>query len=100
MSVETTTGLDMSNTALTSATPPSSRVAGTTVSKFTIVRMHDVEAITGLKRNAIYKRLKSDPSFPQSVSLSDSKSRGAPVGWVLAEVEDWVQGRMALRDNK
>ena len=62
-----------------------------------IIRMHDVEAITGLRRNSIYKLLKKDPSFPRSVSLSDSKSRGAPVGWVLAEVQEWVQGRMALR---
>ncbi|QXG32991.1 AlpA family phage regulatory protein [Pseudomonas viridiflava] len=59
--------------------------------------MPDVVAITGLGRNAIYKRLKNDPTFPRSVSLSDCKSRGAPVGWVLAEVQEWIQRRVALR---
>ncbi|WP_243430790.1 AlpA family phage regulatory protein [Pseudomonas sp. 51_B] len=65
-----------------------------------IIRMRDVEAITGLGRNSIYKRLKSDSSFPRPVKLSDSTSRGAPVGWVLAEVQDWVEGRAALREKQ
>ena len=65
----------------------------------TIIRMPDIEAITGLARPTVYKRLKDDPTFPRPVTLSDSKSRGAPIGWVLAEVQGWVRQRMALREG-
>ena len=41
--------------------------------------------------------LKDDPTFPRPVPLSDSKSRGAPVGWILAEAQAWVRQRIALR---
>lgn len=63
----------------------------------TIIRMPDLEAMTGLARPTVYKRLKDDPTFPRPVPLSDSKSRGAPVGWVLGEVQEWVRARIALR---
>lgn len=62
-----------------------------------IIRMPDMESITGLARPTIYKRLKDDPTFPRPVPLSNSKGRGAPVGWVLAEVQAWVRARIALR---
>lgn len=63
----------------------------------TLIRMPDLEAITGLARPTVYKRLKDDPTFPRPVPLSDSKSRGSPVGFVLAEVQAWVRQRIALR---
>jgi prophage regulatory protein len=63
----------------------------------TLIRMPDLEAITGLARPTVYKRLKDDPTFPRPVPLSNSKSRGSPVGFVLAEVHDWVRQRIALR---
>lgn len=62
-----------------------------------IIRMPELEAITGCARATIYKRMKDDQSFPKPVPLSNSKARGAPVGWVLAEVQDWVRQRIALR---
>lgn len=62
-----------------------------------IIRMPELEVLTGLKRPTIYKRLKDDPTFPKPVPLSDSASRGAPVGFVLAEVQEWVRKRIALR---
>ena len=65
----------------------------------TLIRMPDLEAITGLARPTIYKRLKDDPTFPRPVPLSNSKSRGSPVGFVLAEVQDWVRLRIALRNE-
>jgi prophage regulatory protein len=65
----------------------------------TIIRMDDLLAMTGVKRGTIYKRLKDDPTFPKPVSLSDSKYRGAPVGWVLAEVQAWVRTRIAMRSE-
>lgn len=63
----------------------------------TIIRMPELETITGLARATVYKRLKDDPTFPRPVSLSNSKSRGSPVGFVLAEVQAWVRHRIALR---
>lgn len=64
----------------------------------TIIRFPEVEAITGLARATVYKRLKDDPTFPKPVSLSNSKSRGSPVGFVLAEIQMWVRRRIALRE--
>ncbi|QIQ71352.1 helix-turn-helix transcriptional regulator [Pseudomonas coronafaciens] len=63
----------------------------------TIIRMPELKAITGYAAPTVYKRLKDDPTFPKPVPLSDSKARGAPVGWVLAEVYSWVRQRIALR---
>lgn len=62
-----------------------------------IIRISELSAITGIARPTIYKRLKDDPTFPKPVPLSDSKSRGAPVGWILAEAQQWVRQRIALR---
>ncbi|WFS21224.1 AlpA family phage regulatory protein [Pseudomonas sp. 905_Psudmo1] len=66
----------------------------------TIIRIPEVTALTGLARNTIYKRLKGDPSFPKPVPLSDSKLRGAPVGWVLAEVQAWISSQITKRDQE
>jgi len=63
-----------------------------------LIRIPAVETITGSKRATIYKRLKDDPTFPKPVQLSNSKARGAPVAWVLAEVQEWVRQRIALRE--
>ncbi|KPZ12166.1 helix-turn-helix transcriptional regulator [Pseudomonas syringae group genomosp. 3] len=65
----------------------------------TLIRFPEVEVITGLARATVYKRLKDDPTFPRPVSLSNSKSRGSPVGFVLAEVQAWVRTRIAMRSE-
>lgn len=62
-----------------------------------IIRMPEVEKLTGLKRATIYKYLAADSGFPKQIPLSNSKQRGAPVGWLLAEVQAWVRSRSALR---
>lgn len=62
-----------------------------------IIRISELSAITGYARPTIYKRLKDDPTFPKPVPLSDSKSRGAPVGWILGEAQAWVRQRIAMR---
>ncbi|MFL1551689.1 helix-turn-helix transcriptional regulator [Pseudomonas sp. D47] len=78
-----------------------SKMSGATTPQFdaasTIIRFPEVEAITGLARATVYKRLKDDPTFPRPVSLSNSKSRGSPVGFVLSEIQSWVRQRIALR---
>lgn len=64
----------------------------------TLIRMPEVEAIVGLARPTIYKLMKKDDSgFPLPVQLSNSTARGAPVAWVLAEVQEWVRSRIAAR---
>ena len=63
----------------------------------TLIRMPELMALTGLQRPTVYKRLKDDPTFPRPVPLSDSTARGAPVAWVLAEVQEWVKSRIAAR---
>mgnify|MGYP003454851864 FL=1 len=64
-----------------------------------IIRMRDLENITALKRSTIYKKINIDPSFPKPIPLSDSKSPGAPVGFVLSEVLAWIEGRIAKRSE-
>lgn len=63
-----------------------------------LVRMPDLLALTGLQRATVYKRLKDDPTFPRPVPLSASTARGAPVAWVLAEVQAWVRSRIEARE--
>lgn len=63
----------------------------------TLIRMPELLALTGLQRATVYKRIKDDPTFPRPVPLSDSTARGAPVGFVLAEVQAWVRARIASR---
>ncbi|MGV8862880.1 MAG: helix-turn-helix transcriptional regulator [Pseudomonas sp.] len=81
--------------------PAHTQPAAATIRQFdpatVIIRISELSAITGYARPTIYKRLKDDPTFPRPVPLSNSKSRGAPVGWVLAEAQEWVRQRIALR---
>lgn len=89
--------------------PPGSPLENTTVASIrpelidpsnTLIRWKDVCALTGLARITIYKIMERDSSFPRPVPLTDSKSRGAPVGFVLGEVQAWIQGRIAAREAK
>lgn len=63
----------------------------------TLIRMPELLRLTGLQRATVYKRLKDDLTFPRPVPLSDSDARGAPVAFVLAEVQAWVRARIASR---
>lgn len=64
----------------------------------TLIRMPELLAITGIGgRATVYKLLKEDPTFPKPVPLSGSTARGAPVGFVLGEVQDWIRARIAAR---
>lgn len=65
----------------------------------TLIRMPELLATTGIGgRATVYKLLKEDSSFPRPVPLSASTARGAPVAWVLAEVQAWVRARIAARE--
>lgn len=54
----------------------------------TILRLPTVKARTGLSRSTIYLRI-AEGSFPPPVSLG-----GRAVGWIEAEVSDWLTGRI------
>lgn len=63
-----------------------------------IIRMPDLVRMLGIRRSTIYKRLATDPTFPRPVSLSDSNARGAPIGFVLSEVQTWISKKIEHRD--
>lgn len=65
-----------------------------------IIRMGALEGLVGMARPTIYKRIKDDPTFPRPVPLSNSTARGAPVGFVLAEVQQWIQSRIDMREGQ
>lgn len=80
------------------STPANIKVAAATIHQFppatAIIRISELSANF---RHVRSKHLKDDPTFPRPVPLSNSKSRGSPVGFVLAEVQEWVRQRVALR---
>ena len=61
--------------------------------KKTLLRRTDVEQRTGLKRSAIYARMK-EGAFPKSVPLG-----GRSVAWVEEEIESWIEGRIEQRQS-
>lgn len=54
----------------------------------TILRLPAVKARTGLSRSSIYLRV-AQCRFPSPISLGDRA-----VGWVEAEVDDWLAKRI------
>lgn len=67
----------------------------------TLIRISEVMAIVGLARPTIYKLMQcTESGFPRPVKLSISNARGAPVAWVLAEVQAWARSRIEARDQE
>ena len=74
-------------------------VTGSTRRRSRLIRRPEVQEITGISRSGIYARIDSDspgfdPTFPKPVNLG-----GRSVGWVLDEIEIWVDQRVAARDS-
>ena len=66
----------------------------------TLIRISEVIAMVGLARPTIYKLMqRPDCNFPLPVKLSNSNARGAPVAWVLSEVQAWTRSRIEARDQ-
>lgn len=66
----------------------------------TLIRISEVMAIVGLARPTIYKLMHCPKSgFPRPVKLSTSTARGAPVAWVLSEIQAWARSRIEARDQ-
>jgi prophage regulatory protein len=59
----------------------------------TILRLPDVKRSTGLSRSTIYLRI-AQGTFPKPVSLG-----GRAVGWLEAEIQEWLQRRIDARRN-
>ncbi|WP_339521938.1 helix-turn-helix transcriptional regulator [Pseudomonas sp. EL_65y_Pfl2_R96] len=66
----------------------------------TLIRIGEVMATVGLARPTIYKLMSQPESgFPKAVKLTNSNARGAPVAWVLSEIQAWARGRIEARDE-
>lgn len=59
-----------------------------------IMRLEEVMTVTGFKRSSVYKYMAMG-TFPKPVPLS-----ARAVGWVSTEIEDWIQARVAERDQR
>ena len=55
-----------------------------------LLRLRQVLDIVGLSKSAVYARIR-EGSFPKSISLG-----GTSVAWIEAEVNDWVNARIAV----
>jgi prophage regulatory protein len=58
-----------------------------------VIRLPEVIVKTGLGRTTIY-RMELSGCFPKSVSLG-----GKAVGWIEAEIDNWIEERMAARQG-
>ena len=65
-----------------------------------LVRMPELQMLTGLARPTVYKMIHRDPTFPRPVKLNDSGARNAPVAFVLSEVQAWINGRIEAREQR
>jgi prophage regulatory protein len=58
-----------------------------------ILRLNDVERVTGLPRSTMYEMI-AKGLFPKPIELGE-RARG----WLETEIEDWVKNRVAERDG-
>ena len=61
--------------------------------KSQVIRLGQVKAMTGLRRSTIY-RFMSVREFPKQIKLGPKSS-----GWLLDEVDAWIQNQIEDRDN-
>jgi prophage regulatory protein len=61
------------------------------VNSATVIRIPEVSAVTGLPRATIYRHIKNGV-FPQQIKLGPRCS-----GWLLSEVESWINLRASAR---
>lgn len=57
-----------------------------------IIRLPEVVRMTGLARSTVYKHM-AEQRFPKQIKLG---ARAA--GWLLTEIEEWIEARVAERD--
>ncbi len=54
-----------------------------------IMRLPEVQELTGLKRTTIYEKMKTG-EFPVRIALTTRT-----VGWVQSEIEDWIENKIS-----
>lgn len=59
-----------------------------------LVRMDELERLTGLRKTAIYA-MQADGTFPKSVYISSTR-----VAWKLSEVMSWIESRPRTTGGK
>lgn len=64
------------------------RVSKASLSQPKLLRLPQVEALTGFKRSQLY-RLQAAGKFPRRVKISCRSS-----AWVASEVEAWIRARI------
>lgn len=65
-----------------------------------ILRLREVESVTGLSRASIYGRISInskyyDETFPKPIKLGS----GRAIGFILSEVEGWIDFRRSERNK-
>jgi prophage regulatory protein len=64
-----------------------------------VLRMKELERVTGLKRPSIYERVAAG-TFPKPIKLGGGQRGASAVGWLEHEVLDWLRERIAERDRR
>lgn len=59
------------------------------LAKLSILRIHQVEHLCGLKKSTIYKWMKSG-DFPKSINLG-----GSAIGWLSQDITQWIESRIS-----
>lgn len=58
-----------------------------------ILSLGEVKNLTTLSTSSIYRKI-AEGTFPKQVKLSTQS-----VGWLESEINDWIEARIAERDN-
>lgn len=58
-----------------------------------ILRLPEVMNYTGLARSTIYLRISED-NFPKPIPLG-----GKAVGWLVREIDEWIERQMKSRES-
>jgi len=73
--------------------PKNSLVKKSHQSETRLIRINEVIELTGLSRSYIYA-LSSEGRFPKNISLVPG---GTSRAWIYAEIQDWLNQRIAAR---
>lgn len=59
-----------------------------------IVRLPALLRMTGVSRSTAHRYQKNDPLFPKSIKLGRSDAKNAAVGYVLEDIQRWIEGKV------
>jgi prophage regulatory protein len=67
--------------------------------KARILRYSDLEIQLGINRITIWRRTKSDPTFPRPIRLGSGKSKNGATGFLAEEVDAWIEKQSQKRND-